>query len=118
MDSYERPDSAPAVQILITASQPGGLSLDQIAAVIREATPYPLQSITEDHDGVVAVLCTQTPDGLDALSSMYWSRLQLAQAHDADAMIFDLARGAAEGLARYVESFRPPPIWDQIQWGP
>lgn len=93
------------------------MTLDQISAIIRTATPYPLQSIVEDHDGVVAVIAAHTPDGLPAISSMYWSRLQLAQAVDADAMIFGMARGAAEGLTRYVDSFIPVPKWDQMQWG-
>lgn len=94
------------------------MTLDQISAIIISATPYPLTSIVEDHDGVIAVIGTQTPDGQPAVSSMYWSRLQLAQAYAPDLMVRDLARGAAEGLTRYVDSFVPVPKWDQMQWGP
>lgn len=94
------------------------MTLDQISALITSATPYPLTSIVEDMDGVVAVIGTHTPDGQPAVSSMYWSRLELTQAIAPDLMVRDLARGAGEGLARYVDSFQPVPKWDQMQWGP
>lgn len=94
------------------------MTLDQIAAHITAATPYPLTSIREADGGVIAVIGTQTPDGQPAVSSMYWSHAQLEQAHAPDLMVRDLARGAAEGLARYVDSFQPVPKWDQMQWGP
>lgn len=119
MDNYERPEHPGfPVQILATTSQPGGLSLDQISAIITSATPYPLQSIVEDHDGVIAVIGTLTPDGQPALSSMYWSRLELAQSNSPDLIVAMLVCSAADGLTRYVESFQPVPKWDQMQWGP
>lgn len=96
------------------------MTLDQITDITTRRLPIGirLESATDDHDGVVMVLGTNLPNDNPAVSSLYFSHLDMTQQRFPELFLASRVDETIAGLQRYAASFVPAPKWDDMQWAP